>query len=222
MAALTAALGLYARLGLPQPWTPVRDQKIPLLIYGGSSAVGSYALQFAAKSNIHPLIAVAGRASDHVEKLIDRSKGDTIVDYRKGDDAIKQAIKDALKGEKLEHVLDAVSEGSSFKNVAAVIDPHGAVTYVLPHKEHHEAANTVKNDQTMVSTVHGPDKDFGLVYSRIITQGLEDGWFTAQPQEVIPGGLTGVEQALKQLKDGTASAVKYVFKIDETPGAGRD
>ncbi|KAH9838171.1 alcohol dehydrogenase-like protein [Teratosphaeria destructans] len=35
LAALTAAVGLYARLGLPQPWLPVKDDdvKIPLVVY---------------------------------------------------------------------------------------------------------------------------------------------------------------------------------------------
>lgn len=193
------------------------DVKIPLVVYGGSSAVGSYILQFASRSNIHPLIVVAGRAAAHVEQFLDRSKGDVIVDYRKGDEAVQQGIKDALKGEKLLHAYDAVSEKSSSSNIAQILDPHGKVTFVLPYKGD-DFAETVKKTQTMVGEVHGAYKDFGLVYSRIITQGLEDGWFKPQPQEVIPGGLSGVEQGLKQLKDGTVSATKYVFKIEDTPG----
>jgi hypothetical protein len=84
LAALTAAVGLYAseKLDLPQPWSPA-TKPTPLLIYGASSAVGYYVLQLAIKSNLHPLICIAGRASAHVEKLLDKSKGDTVVDYRK-------------------------------------------------------------------------------------------------------------------------------------------
>lgn len=59
LAAMTAAIGLYAKLGLPQPWTPATEP-IPLLIYGAASSVGAYAVQLARKSNIHPLICVAG------------------------------------------------------------------------------------------------------------------------------------------------------------------
>jgi hypothetical protein len=95
LAALTAALGLYARLRLPEPWLPASEgQKTPLVIYGASSAVGSYALQYAVKSNIHPIITIAGRAQAHVEKFIDRSKGDTIIDYRSGDEAVVKGIKE--------------------------------------------------------------------------------------------------------------------------------
>lgn len=69
---------------------------------------------------------------------------------------------------------------------------------------------------TMVGDVHGPKKDLGFVYSRYITRGLEEGWFKPQPQEIVPGGLNGVQGALEKLKDGTVSAVKYVFKISDT------
>lgn len=31
---------------------------------------------------------------------------------------------------------------------------------------------------------------------------LEEGWFKGQPQEVVPGGLGGIQSALERLKDG--------------------
>lgn len=68
--------------------------------------------------------------------------------------------------------------------------------------------------------VHSEFKDLGYVYSRYFTRALEDGWLKAQPQEVVPGGLGGIQSALERLKDGTASAIKYVFKVSDTPGAG--
>lgn len=221
LAAMTAACALYAKLRLPQPWLPATEP-IPLVIYGASSAVGYYAIQFALKSNIHPLICVAGRAQDHVEKIIDRSKGDTIVDYRNGNDAVVKGLKDALKGQKLEYAFDAVSEKNSYQNIAGALDHKtGKITFVLPGKKYDEIPDSIEKTITRVGVVHGnPDdlKDFGYVYFRYISKGLEEGWFKAQPQEVVKGGLDGVEQALKNLKDGKASAVKYIFKIEDTPG----
>lgn len=190
------------------------------MIYGASSAVGNYTLQYAVKSNIHPIITVAGRASAHVEKFLDRSKGDTIIDYRKGDEAVVQGLKDALNGQKLLHAFDAVSEKGSIENIAQVLDPQGAVTFVLPGKEYKGFAESVDLSITQVGDVHGSHKDFGYVHSQYLTKALQDGWFKPQPQEVIPGGLGGVEKGLSNLKDGTVSAVKYVFKIEDTPGAG--
>lgn len=223
LAALTAAVGLFAseNLNLPQPTNPATEP-IPLVIYGGSSAVGSYAIQFAQRANIHPQIIVAGRAQAHVEKLIDRSKGDTIVDYRNGNEAVAQGIRDALQGAKLYYAYDAVTDGTSWQNIAKVLEPNGNITLVLPGEDYPGIPETMKKTMTSVGDVHGSMKDLGFVYSRLITRGLEEGWFKAQPQEVIPGGLGGVEKGLSLLKDGKASAVKYIFKIEDTEGVGKD
>lgn len=229
LAALTAAVGLYApdRLSLPQPWAPATEPT-PLVVYGASSAVGTYVLQLAARSNIHPLICVAGKAAAHVEKLIDRSKGDTIVDYRAGDQAVADGIQAALQGQKLQHAFDAVSEGNSHRNVAPALDPRaGRITFVLPPRGGgFDAARDglpagVRQSTTQVGSVHEEaGKDLGYVYCRYFTRGLAEGWFRGQPQEVRPGALEGVEAALKDLKAGKASAVKYVFRIAETERAG--
>jgi hypothetical protein len=55
---------------------------------------------------------------------------------------------------------------------------------------------------------------------RWFTKALQQGKLEGHPFEVRPGGLEGVEQALQDLKDGKASAVKYVFRIADTPGDG--
>lgn len=56
------------------------------------------------------------------------------------------------------------------------------------------------------------------MYTRYFSKGLEGGWLKAHPQEVVPGGLGGIQQGLENLENGKASAVKYVYKISDTPG----
>lgn len=231
---MTAALGLYQRLELPLPFQPATEP-IPLLIYGGSSAVGAFAIKLAQQSNIHPIIAIAGKASDFVEGLIDRSKGDTIVDYRKGDEAIIEGVKSALGGKKLLHAYDATAEGSTGMNISKVLDKEGIVTAVLPTVK---VADGVDLRQTNVGSVHRPqpsptggefgekralgDAEFGAIFFPLFTRGLAHGWFTPHPYEVVPGGLDGVQTALENLEAGKASAVKYVMRIADTKGAGQD
>lgn len=231
---MTAALGLYQRLALPLPFQPA-SSPIPLVVYGGSSAVGAFAIKLAQASNIHPIIAVAGKGAPFVEKLIDRKKGDTIVDYREGDEAVVQGIKKALGGQEVAHAFDATSEGNTSLNISKVLVKGGRLTTVLDVK----AGEGVDKRQTMVGSVHQPkgsptgvsgsvgdralgDPEFGAIFFPLFTRGLAHGWFTPHPHEVVPGGLDGVETALNNLHDGKASAVKYVLRIADTKGAGQD
>lgn len=222
LAAMTSAIGLYLRLGLPQPWTPATEPT-PLIIYGAASAVGAYAIQLARQSNIHPLICIAGRSSAHVESLIDRSKGDTILDYRIGDEALVAALQAAGEkiGKPLLHAFDAVSENGSYENLSKVLAQGAKLTLVLPGKDYSGIPDHVEHSLTNVGCVHKSEekeRSFGFVYFRYLAHGLKIGWFRAQPQVVVAGGLGGVQGALERLRDGGANAVKFVFRIEDTEG----
>jgi len=65
------------------------------------------------------------------------------------------------------------------------------------------------------------DQEFGEIMYGFLGRGLAKGWFKGHPFEVIPGGLEGIEGALRNLKEGKASAVKYVFRIGETEGVAK-
>ncbi|KAL8824281.1 MAG: hypothetical protein Q9170_008207 [Blastenia crenularia] len=236
---MTAAFGLYQRLeGLPLPWHPTTTST-PLIIYGAASAVGAYVIKLAQLSNIHPLICVAGRGIPYVESLIDKSKGDVILDYRDGDDTLVQNLQSAVSkaGGKVEHAFDAISEHGSFISICKVLDHHtGQITLVLPNGDYNAIPSTIKQSRTYVGFVHADtdqnefqkatgsktgNTDFGFVMFRFFGRGLQEGWFRGHPHEVVPGGLAGVGGALKNLKDGKASAVKYMFRLEDTEGVER-
>ncbi|CAC9890586.1 unnamed protein product, partial [Aureobasidium pullulans] len=217
--ALTSVVGLYARLNLPQPWLPRQntEKPMPLLIYGASSTVGYYALQLAIRSNVHPIICIAGRSSAHVEKLLDRSKGDTVVDYR--GDAVDKDVEAALGDNKLYHAYDCIANETSYNTIGKVMPPGGHIALVMQDMNGFKNIPAhVKHSTVMVGDVHDQLKDLGCVSLRYIAKGLEDGWFRAQPQVVVRDGLNGVQQALVDLKEGKASAVRYVVNIADTPG----
>ena len=230
LAAMTAVVGLYARLGLPEPWAKVHPAREEVknggvVVYGAASAVGAFAVKLLARADVHPIIAVAGRGIPYVESLIDKSKGDVVVDYRKGDQAVVGGIKAGTpQGGKLMYAFDAVSEHGSVPNICKVLDPHGSISTVLPGREYPEIKSTMKQTLTTVGSVHGvPDDlaDLGHAWFRLFGNGLHEGWFTGHPYKVVPGGLQGVETGLRNLKDGKASALKYVYRIEETPGASK-
>jgi len=68
----------------------------------------------------------------------------------------------------------------------------------------------------MDNSVPEMQSDFGQAWFTLFGKALKDGWLKAHPPQVVPGGLNGVEEGLKNLKEGKASAVKYVFRIEET------
>lgn len=169
-----------------------------------------------------------------------RSKGDTIVDYRKGNEAVVSGINDALKkagANEVKYAFDAVSEHNSFQNLSKVLAKEGSkITLVLPGKDYSDIPGHIQQSQTMVGSVHMDilansskgkagiktgGKEFGYVFFRLFSRGLQEGWFTPHPHEVIPGGLNGVEKGLANLKAGVNSATKYVFKIEDTKGASK-
>jgi NADPH2:quinone reductase len=217
---MTSAVGMYLYLGLPQPWTPATTET-PLLIYGASSAIGVYAIQLAKRSNIHPLICVAGNAVDYVETLIDRSKGDVVLDYRKGTDALVQGVKTALGGRQLLYSFDAVSDNGSDMPIGKVVSPGAKCVVFLTGRKFPGIPDFAETIHSHVGAVHKDDKDFGLVLFRYFARGLQEGWFKGQRHEVIPGGLGGVQTGLANLKEGKASGVKYAFRIAETEGVGK-
>lgn len=221
LASMTAAVALYQQLDLPLPWKPAPEGKrIPLIIYGGSTAIGSFALKFAKLSNIHPIITVAGAGVDYVKSL---GAADHIIDYRKGN--VAQELKAALGGEKAYHAFDTVSENGSYMTISEVLErPGGKIALALPGSEYSDIPEGIEAIITWVGSVHCghfpgntgkglEDRDFGFVMYRFIGRLLAEGKFSGHPQTLIEGGLAGVEKGLKLLKDGKASATKYVYRI---------
>ncbi|ETI25926.1 hypothetical protein G647_02703 [Cladophialophora carrionii CBS 160.54] len=231
LAAMTAAVGLYCRLGLPEPWvggvSQARKDALAggVVVYGAASAVGAFAVKLLVRSKIHPIIAVAGRGIPFVQGLLDKSKGDVVVDYRKGDEHVVEALRAAVPaGQKLMYAFDAVSEKGSYQNVCKVLDPRGHISLVLPGKKYEAIPDSINQTLTTVGSVHGvPDdlSDFGYAWFRLFALGLKEGWFSGHPYEVVPGGLNGVQTGLENLQHGRASAVKYVYRIEETEGLER-
>ncbi|KAL1610589.1 hypothetical protein SLS60_002259 [Paraconiothyrium brasiliense] len=225
LAALTATVAVFSSLKLPTPWLPATTST-PFLVYGASSAVGSFAIKLARNSNIHPIIAVAGKGTHYVETLLDRTKGDAVFDYRNGADETISQVRAHLEagnyGE-VRHGLDPGIGRPSQKVLTEIVTPDGAINLVLPSDvDVGSATKTTTSVGTIHNQQYGPhdpdNHDLGFVTCRWFTKAWQAGTFEGHPFEVRHGGLEGVEQALKDLKDGKQSAVKYVFRIAETPG----
>ncbi|KAI9164180.1 Trans-enoyl reductase fsr4 [Paramyrothecium foliicola] len=225
LASMTAALGVYRRLKLPLPWEPA-TKPTPLVVNGAASAVGAFAIKFATLSNIHPIIAIAGKGIPYVETLLDKSKGDTVIDYRHGPDHVAEQLRQVAKSHAIAYAYDTISDQASLKALLDIVSPeNGKIMSVVPKEDEVMGGITVLGSNC--GTIHAPapdgarvgDAEFGATIYNLIALGLADGWFSGHPHEVVEGGLAGVDKALKNLEAGKASATKYVLRIEETPVA---
>lgn len=235
---MTAALSLYKLQGLPAPWFPRTSSAppIPLIIYGASSSLGSFAIKLAKLSNIHPIIAICGSSQSYVKTLLDPSKNDAVIDYREGVDAMKVAVEEALGGLRAYHALDAISSKGTWIPLSQMLAPGGQVSVVSGANRYDDSdiPSGVEFMYTYVGMVHSgayvptmpkqpADKEavesapeFARVMFRYLSHALAKGTFEGHPFEVIPGGLGGVENGLRELKKGNAKGRKFVYRISET------
>lgn len=181
-------------------------------------------MKLARLSNIHPVIVIAGKGASYVESLIDRTKGDTIIDYRGTDAAtIREKIRDAADGTEIHHAFDAVAENGMYNTIAAALTAPGKIAAVWPPRKDKVIPMGVEVDGVMVGSVHADppaaktveDREFAAAFFTFIGRGLAGRWLSGHPVEVRPGGLNGLEGALRDLQGGKASAVKYVVRVED-------
>jgi hypothetical protein len=238
----TSAISLFRRQHLPPPWSPRRNSSppLPLIIYGASGAVGTFAIKLARASNIHPIIAIAGGSSSHLAPLLDSSKGDALVDYRVGVEDMKKVVEEKLNELRCYHAFDCISGKGTWVPISQMLSPstETQTSYLSVdsggNKYDEEAIpKGVKIVYTYVGTAHSGayiprmpkqdhdkeyvkgDPEWTYVFFRYVGRMLADGRLTGHPWEVVDGGLEGVEKGLTMLKEGKAKGVKFVYRVAE-------
>ncbi|WYZ42364.1 hypothetical protein EsH8_VI_000063 [Colletotrichum jinshuiense] len=229
LAAYTAATALFHSLEVPSPWDQKRGSKIPVVIYGVSTAIGAFGVKLAKKAGVHPLIAVGSKNSAFVTPLLEKEKGDVFLDYTQfeSQDKLAEKLREVIKGtgSRCFRVFDTVSENGSFAMLGkAIAGPpeegtgfKPRITTVLPGKDYGGIDKSVEVVVTSVGRVHdeeGEGRLFALIWARVFAEGLRTGWFKSHPYEVVDG-FEGLEGALKGLRDGTVRAKKMVIRIAE-------
>lgn len=227
---MTAAVGLWRILGIPEPWhaAPQTSERRAILIYGAGSAVGSFAVQLARLSNLHPIIAIAGKSLGFVESQLDAQQGDRVVDYRGEESEIIEKIKLALREENTpaDIAFDAISEAGSQNILAGVLEKTGHIATVLPLQQVAGRLADIKRTFTISPLVFTTPKETELnpnvnhwlakTFFSFVELAMADGSLKGHPYEIIPGGLDGIHTGLEKLKNGDASALKYVYEIGKT------
>ncbi|TGO69992.1 hypothetical protein BELL_0747g00020 [Botrytis elliptica] len=123
----TVALGFYKYLSLPLLTFPLSmpnsESKLPLLIYGGSSATGTLAIQFAKLSGLQVITTSSPRNFELLKSL----GADHVLDYH--DPSCGAEIRSLTKN-KLHHVFDTIATQSSAQICADALSTSDENIYV--------------------------------------------------------------------------------------------
>ncbi|KAF2154561.1 GroES-like protein [Myriangium duriaei CBS 260.36] len=220
----TVGQALYRSLKLPLPWEGGKEgQERPwVLVYGGSTATGSLAIQFARESGARVVSTCSPRNAEWVEGL----GAERVFDYSKAE--VGREIR-GFTGGKLRLAFDCISEDESLAICADAFDPEvgGKISVLLPTDFEREKVD-LQETRAYMST--GEDIDyFGLPLKKDLnefewlkefwrrsTELFRDGKVKVHPLEVRKSGLEGISEGLDDLRDGKVSGVKLVYNVGAT------
>ncbi|KAH6683992.1 putative zinc-binding dehydrogenase family oxidoreductase [Halenospora varia] len=218
----TLGLALFKSLALPgTPDKPVDNGEV-VLVYGGSTSVGTLAMQLLKLSGYRAIATCSPKNFDFV-----RSNGaEEVFDYRDPElsDRIRKYTKNALR-----YVLDVITEAKTMKHCYAAIGRAGGkYTCLENYPEHLHTRRTVKPELVMgiailgkrIALDHGYGSDanpelreFGIAWYQTLQRLLDEGKLKAHPIRVLSGGFDGILSGLPLLKSKAVSAQKLVVRI---------
>ncbi|EKV04262.1 ToxD [Penicillium digitatum] len=217
----TVSQSLYQSLKLALPTEPIKDA-IPILIYGGSTATGTLAIQFAKLSGYKVLTTCSPRNFDLVRSL----GADDVYDYN---DAQAPAKIRTATDNNLKLAFDCISLESSAAFCDNAISTDGGEYSALLNIKINRAnvndrstlAYTNMGEAFSLGDIRIPAKPEDQAYAEkfipIAECLLAQGKVKVHPLKVGEHGLKGVLEGLKLLKEGKVSGEKLVYNVSETP-----
>lgn len=217
-----SAIGLFDEkygLGLPAPWTVEAKSfdytNTTLLIIGGGSNCGRFAVQLAKLAGIGKIVALGGK-EDELKKW-----GATqVLDRHGGDEAVQSRIKSAV-GDDLIYVFDAVNPGESlYVGINALSSTRkGTVARLIPSSPYESAKITKKDDEYEIKDTYGipHGQSVGKELWRNLGGYLKDGKILPLKYEVADGvGLDAgkVNEVLDRYRDGKP-VVQTHFRVSQ-------
>ena len=217
-----SAIGLFEEnhgLGIPAPWTVEAGSfdyaHTTLLIIGGGSNCGRFAVQLAKLVGIGKIVVLGGK-----EEELKKWGATQVLDRHGGDEAVHSRIKKAV-GDDLIYVFDAVNDTETlYVGINALSSTRkGRVARLLPTRPHEAAKVTKKDDEYEVKDVYGipHGQSLGKELWANISEYVKDGKIVPLKYEVADGvGLDAgkVNEVLDRYRDGKP-VVQTHFRVSE-------
>ncbi|OAX42731.1 GroES-like protein [Rhizopogon vinicolor AM-OR11-026] len=214
--ALTGMYGKHNGAGITPPWeeggshdnTPDK----PIVIIGGSSSVGSYAIQLACLSGFYPVIATA---SAYNERLVRNYGATHFFDRHLSGSQLKEAIS-RVTDRPIGVVYDAISLPETQPIGWGLLANNGILVLTL--------SPSVKEDEgkgrKVISTSGSPhmpqNKELGRNAWAMVEEWLSEGDIQPNKYENLSDGLEGIIDGLVRMKNGEVSGTKLVAHPQET------
>ncbi|KZV75111.1 GroES-like protein [Peniophora sp. CONT] len=226
----TAAMGLYGEfiegsaegggIGLEAPWTDAGKGKYsgkPILIMGGSTSVGQYAIQLAKLSGFSPIIVTASQRNAEYCKAAGATH---VIDYRETPYAQLHEAISKITTQSIEVVFDAVTREDSAPAGFQALAPGGGMVVLLPPPAPIKPGSRSADNKIVSFCVGNVNMELNQTLGNIlyanIPKLLEDGSIKPNAVEVLPDGLAGASDGLKRLASWSVSASKLVVRPQDT------
>ncbi|KAJ5587305.1 alcohol dehydrogenase [Penicillium hispanicum] len=202
----TASSALYVQLDLPLPSLTPKPTGKRILLWGGSSSVGSSAIQLAVASGLEVVTTASSVNHEYVKSL-----GATHVFDHKDADVIDKIVNVLKPGD---YVVDCITNQATQVLCGEVLGKIGGGKLPLMFFPEGQFPENVQT-----SFVNGLDPgmvnlDVGdAVWQKYLPEALRTGKFQAKPDPfVITGGLEKVQEGIDILRQGV-SAKKVVIEV---------
>ncbi|OSS47450.1 hypothetical protein B5807_07219 [Epicoccum nigrum] len=231
LALTTAAAGLFDKeqLGLRYPSMQAKPVNETVLIWGGSTSVGSNAIQLAVAAGYN----VISTSSPRNFALLRSLGASNVFDYNDSN-ATNEIVK-SLGGQHLAAAI-AIGENSAFRCIDVLSRCKGekklamATLPIPPHPKRFAALQIIFHMATGMSSIFARSRIHGIktsiiwgsvahspvgnaVYRDYLPKALADGTFKAAPEpEIVGQGLEVIQEALSVQKRGV-SAKKVVVSL---------
>jgi NADPH:quinone reductase-like Zn-dependent oxidoreductase len=212
----TAAAGLYQRhyLHLPYP-TPTRSPKLldrTVLIWGGSSSVGSTAIQLAVASGATVFTTASSRNKDFCLRLGARK----VFDYHDPD--VEDDLVKALHGQTLAGIYHAAGPSAAVLSCARIAARSEGKALVVTVRAPPDSGlpGSVRVQAIRSSDIFASGREVGeRIWGDYVPKALAEGFLVPAVQSLVVGrGLRSVQHGLDVQKKGVSAAKVVVDGIE--------
>jgi NADPH:quinone reductase-like Zn-dependent oxidoreductase len=215
MAFATSAIALFVNLGIPLPKDPIKPQRNGILIWGGSSSVGTAAIQLARNAGFKVFVTASPRHHKYLESL----GAFEVFDYNDPDVVSKVTASAKSAGTPIAYAFDTITEGNTSTLSANILEAAGGkggkLVLVLEWPSKSPKPEGIEISQTGAYRAGTDQAEIGSwLFNEYLPEQLEKKTIIPAPKvEIVEGGIEAAQKVFDQLKAGV-SGKKLVVKVD--------